>query len=145
MPIITKLSRYDVFGARDLINPQNSIEPERLRHFTAKLFFLDIQDGTQDQIVPLLLERHSPPRTHVIQYDADGYFCIVVFEWQGREDGNTTHIPILLNHAKEYCGDRPRDRRVLDAEAFFDEFPEQFKRIMKATLDIDVVLGGTPS
>lgn len=141
MPFITKLSRYDVVGARDLINPQNSPEAEKLRQFTAKLFFLDIQDGTQDQIVPVLLERHSPPRTHVISYDADGHFCIVVFEWQGREGANVTHIPILLSHAKEYCKDRPRDRKIFDAETFFARSPGQFKRIMKDTLDVDVVLG----
>jgi hypothetical protein len=144
MPVITKLSHYDVFGLRDLINPPNAATPEKARHFSAKLFFLDVQDGTQDQIVPSLLERHAPPRTYVIPYDGDGHFCVVIYERERDPENNTTHIPALLTRANEYCDHHPRDRRVFPAETFFAEFPDQFKKIMKATLDIDTVLEGAP-
>src|SRR5207237_5322157 len=72
MPVITKVADYDVVGFRDLINPPNLPEHERLRPFTAKLFFLYIRDGSEGEIIPKLLKGHTPPKTSALPYKADG-------------------------------------------------------------------------
>jgi hypothetical protein len=141
MSVITKVADYDVFGFRDLINPPNLPEPERLRPFTAKLFFLDIRDGSQGEIIPKLLRGHAPPKTSVLPYEADGHYCVVIYEGYGREERDPSHIPALLNEAKAYCEKNRRDRKVFSAQDFLDEFPEQFKRVVKDTLAIELARG----
>jgi hypothetical protein len=140
MSVITKVVDYDLFGFHDLINPPNSLEPEKLRGFAAKLFFLDIQDGTQDTIIPMLLKGHTPPRTSVLPYESDGLYCVVVYEGCDRGERTPSHIPVLLNQANDYCAKNPRERRVFSAQEFLQEFPQPFRNIVKSTLGMDLLL-----
>ncbi len=148
MPIIVKLSGEDVFGDLALNGPGNqtpsdnsahqSFQMEAPQKFVAKLFFLEIQDESKDQITPLLLESHERGKMRVYVYDSDSYFYVVLYEWQ--EDGIISHISNLLNPAREYCAKNHLMRKVYKAEEFQNLHKEKFKRIIKDILQMNLCL-----
>ena len=79
----------------------------------------------------------------VLEHGADALCCVLVYENEARAPDNQLHFPTLLKIAKRYCAKSPQTRKIFPAEDFQREFPEDFTKIVKDTLNMSLSLEST--
>lgn len=145
MPLIQNINHYDLIGYESLgtsgvpFGEPREGKEEKMVAFRAKLAFLNLEDGSQDAILPALLKHDAPPKTRIFEYTKDGYYCIVTYEITSRRDelGNVTHFPQAITLAKAHCEEKPgKARRLFNAEKFLALSAKSFYRITENELDL---------